>query len=204
MGRSGNKLKIALSLLLVVLGVASRTVLSRNFAQPWIPLFGNNIEIVTVIGVVAGLILGIRFGWIVPLAVMVCSDLLIGNDSMILPFTWTGFVIPAVIGGIVARVSQRFGESKKPMVASVGGFGGSLFSVLFFFVWTNFGVWLFWYPKTLEGLIRCYTLALPFLANQLRGSFLVGGIIFGGFLLLSVLFKVIENIRKHGAFSCSR
>jgi len=36
---------------------------------------------------------------------------------------------------------------------------------LLFFLLSNFGVWLFWYPRTLEGLLLCYTLALPFYRN---------------------------------------
>jgi hypothetical protein len=41
-----------------------------------------------------------------------------------------------------------------------------------FWLWTNFGSWLYMpiYPKTLQGLISCYTFALPFLRNQLLGD----------------------------------
>lgn len=49
-----------------------------------------------------------------------------------------------------------------------------------FFVISNFGVWLNWYPRTIEGLIKCYLLALPF-----YGRTLMGDIIFAyGYLLV--------------------
>ena len=47
-------------------------------------------------------------------------------------------------------------------------FGGSVW----FFITTNFAVWVIWdyYPKTIEGLIACYTLALPFFKNTLLST----------------------------------
>ena len=42
---------------------------------------------------------------------------------------------------------------------------------LIFFIITNFGVWLMGYPKTIEGFVLCYTLAIPFFINSLLGDF---------------------------------
>lgn len=54
-----------------------------------------------------------------------------------------------------------------------------LASFLFFLI-SNFGVFYFWYPHTLTGLITCYTLALPFYTRTL-----IGDIVFGyGYLAL--------------------
>jgi hypothetical protein len=44
-------------------------------------------------------------------------------------------------------------------------------SSLIFFIITNFGVWLMGYPKTIEGFVLCYTLAIPFFINSLLGDF---------------------------------
>lgn len=41
-----------------------------------------------------------------------------------------------------------------------------------FFLLSNFGVWLNWYPKTTSGLIQCYLLALPFYSRTLIGDLL--------------------------------
>lgn len=194
--------RIGIGISLILLGVASRTVFSRNFAFPWVPIFGNNFEVITVIGVVAGLIFGIRQGWIVPLLAMVGSDLLLGNNPEIVWFTWTGFVIPAVIGGVVKKLTTKSSGGRQAAHRAVGGLGGSLFSVLIFFAWTNFGVWLSWYPKTVEGLIRCYTVAIPFLVSQLKGNLLVGGLVFGAYLCVSffakssIIYKADRLIRR--------
>jgi uncharacterized membrane protein len=39
------------------------------------------------------------------------------------------------------------------------------------------------YPKTFEGLIQCYIMALPFLRNQLVGDFVFATVLFGGYAL---------------------
>jgi len=54
-----------------------------------------------------------------------------------------------------------------------------LASLLFFLI-SNFGVWLNWYPNTSAGLVQCYVLALPFYWRTL-----IGDVIFAyGFLLM--------------------
>lgn len=54
-----------------------------------------------------------------------------------------------------------------------------LSSFLFFLI-SNAGVWWYWYPLTVEGLLTCYTLAIPFYARTL-----VGDLVFGyGYLIL--------------------
>lgn len=60
---------------------------------------------------------------------------------------------------------------------------------LLFFVISNFGVWLNWYPRTTEGLVHCYLLALPF-----YGRTLLGDLSFGyGYLLLRQLVKKYQH-----------
>ena len=51
-------------------------------------------------------------------------------------------------------------------------------SVLFFII-TNFAVWTIWdyYPKTIDGLIMCYTMAIPFFKNTLLGTIIYTAII---------------------------
>jgi len=41
-----------------------------------------------------------------------------------------------------------------------------------FFVITNFAVWMSgtMYPLTMEGLLLCYTMAIPFFGNTLAGT----------------------------------
>lgn len=54
-----------------------------------------------------------------------------------------------------------------------------------FFIISNFGVWLNWYPRTVEGLLRCYVLALPFYGRTLMGDLLFAY----GYLVLKQIVK---------------
>jgi len=49
----------------------------------------------------------------------------------------------------------------------------ALLSATIFFVITNFAVWMSgtMYPLTLDGLLLCYTMAIPFFGNTLAGTF---------------------------------
>jgi hypothetical protein len=51
---------------------------------------------------------------------------------------------------------------------------------------SNFGVWLIGYPKTLDGLLLCYTMAIPFF-----GYSIVGDLFFG--FLFKVSFQEISK-----------
>lgn len=104
---------------------------------------------------------------------MLLSNLVFGFHSSIL-FVYLSFGLIVLLGyGL---------KSKKSLLRTTILLGVS--SVLFFIV-TNFGVWLVssMYPKTVEGLGLCYLAAIPFLANNLMGSFLYGGILFSLFAL---------------------
>jgi hypothetical protein len=59
-------------------------------------------------------------------------------------------------------------------------------SSLIFFLVSNFGVWLIGYPKTLDGLLLCYTMAIPFF-----GYSIVGDLFFG--FLFKVSFQEISK-----------
>ena len=65
-------------------------------------------------------------------------------------------------------------------------FGAALASSTVFFLATNFAVWAFspMYEKTLEGLVLCYTMAIPFFQNTVAGDLIWSGVIFGAYLVL--------------------
>ena len=43
-----------------------------------------------------------------------------------------------------------------------------------FFLISNFGVWILGYPKNLEGLLLCYTMAIPFFGYSIAGDLFFG------------------------------
>ena len=84
-------------------------------------------------------------------------------------FTYLGFAAYPILG-LAARRSTR--STRRSLLLL------PLASFLFFLI-SNFGVWLFWYPPTWQGLLTCYLLAVPFYARTL-----IGDIAFGyGYLL---------------------
>ena len=59
--------------------------------------------------------------------------------------------------------------------------GASLATAFSFFLVSNFAVWTVWpdYPKTVAGLMECYTLALPFFRRELVSDVLFSALFFG-------------------------
>lgn len=109
------------------------------------------------------------FSYFVPVLAMLLSDAIIGFHSGI-------YLIYATLI-IAAAVSKRFNNINSAALSS---------SFLFFLI-TNFYVWVIssTYPKTLLGIIECYTLALPFFAMTLLSTFFFTYSLFYGFSYLS-------------------
>ena len=94
----------------------------------------------------------------------ILTDFFIGFHSTIL-FTWGSIII-------IGLLSQYF---KNYMVNRLSG---ALTGAVIFFIVTNFGIWsLGSYGYTLEGIIICYTFALPFFAYSLISTLLFACVI---------------------------
>jgi hypothetical protein len=165
--------QIAIAVALIGLAVDWRVI---NFNYHIAP----NLEIVTAVSVLAVIILGLRFGIIVPLATMILSDLIIGNTSIFM-FTWSAFVII----GLSASLLRKF--NKKPAQQIVYSFGFAIASSFTFFIVTNFGVWAQgWYPATWAGLMDCFIMAIPFYRTMLIGNMILVPAAVGAWQLVRV------------------
>lgn len=143
--------------LLVILAISWRLINNRHQLAP-------NLEFVTTAGVLAAIIIGYKAAIVVPLSVMIISDLFIGNSSIFV-FTWGSF---AAIG-LLALLLRKLNTKPKAQIAT--SFIFAISSSFLFFIVTNFGVWLQgWYPSTLDGLLACFTLAIPFYRTMLIGN----------------------------------
>jgi hypothetical protein len=123
-----------------------------------------------------------RLAFIVPLGALFLSDLVLGfHDQMALVYGC--FALIVCIGLWLQQ------HRSMPAIA-----GAALAGSILFFAVTNFGVWAFdaMYPRTLTGLIACYTAALPFFRNTLEGDLLYTLVLFGGFALLEWRFRVLR------------
>ena len=74
--------------------------------------------------------------------------------------------------------------------------GGALTGAIIFFIITNFGVWTTgMYGITLNGLIECYILAVPFFAYSLISTLLFSAIIEGTIKLFkSKSINILNNL----------
>lgn len=63
--------------------------------------------------------------------------------------------------------------------------GRAVVGSVIFFVVTNFAVWAQsgFFPMTFEGLVQCYTVALPFFQNTLAGDLAYSTVFFGAWAL---------------------
>lgn len=137
----------------------------------WFDL-GPNIELITVASILTAFYLNKRSAVLITLFILIMSDLLIGNSNIFL-FTWSGFLLPLL----------AINAFKKLKISNVlSGTLAGVSSNLFFFVWTNFGVWALdsWgmYPNTLSGLLMSYLNGLPFLKYQLTSTLFFVPLIF--------------------------
>lgn len=100
---------------------------------------------------------------------MFISDYLLGfHDTML--WVYSSLVVIALSSSLLKRYLN---------FSSVWLY--AFFSALIFYLVTNFGVWYStdMYSKTLDGLINCYIMALPFFRNSLTGDLFYSFVVFG-------------------------
>ncbi len=129
--------------------------------------FAPNLELVTLVTIIAALTYGWRAALLVSISTMAVSDAIIGNTS-ILVFTWGSFGLIA-LGSVILR---KLNNKPKTQVLASAGF--VIASSTLFFVVTNFGVWLQgWYAPTWAGLMNCYQMGIPFYRTMLIGNIVI-------------------------------
>lgn len=132
-----------------------------------------NFAPVAAVAIFGGAVLPRRLALWVPLAAMVASDAVIGFYNLIF-LTWGCYVLTALASSAWL---------KKPSLAR--GFSITLAGSTFFYIITNFGVWLTsgMYAHTFSGLMKCYRLALPFFRNTVSSDLFYTAVLFSIYLL---------------------
>jgi hypothetical protein len=105
-----------------------------------------------------------QLAFLVPLLAMILSDFFLGFHVISI-FVYMAFAFITLLG-------QRSGKVSPKLV---------LLGSISFFIISNMGVWLLYYPLTMEGLITCFTLAVPFFATSLLGDALYSVVLSFGF-----------------------
>ena len=108
-----------------------------------------------------------------PLALMILTDMVLGTH-VTMPFTWASVFVASLIG-LWAR--------ENPNASRI--VGGSVASAVIFFIVTNFGCWLTGYPLTQQGLVMCFTLAIPFFRMTIVSTLMYAFVLFGVYELVS-------------------
>ena len=121
-----------------------------------------------------GIYIPVIFGfWSIPFFILgyAITDFFIGFHSLLI-WTWGSLALISILykfsNGIVSRI------------------GLSLLGAICFFIISNFGVWVgsSFYEPNVQGLIKCYILAIPFFTNTLIST-----------LLFSSLFEIFLKYR---------
>jgi hypothetical protein len=147
-------------------GLVTLGVLTRVLPHP------PNLTLATALALFAGSFCTSRATVAIPLAAMVVSDLILGMHELV-AFTWGGVVLTWLLGRWLRR---RQSAGRVALAAAAG-------STLYFLL-TNIGVWLFAdgstaYPKTVDGLVHCFVMALPFYRTALLGDLIYTAALFG-------------------------
>lgn len=171
--------KIIISIILIAVAVAGRLL-----PHMW------NFTPIIAIALFAGVYLGRHYMWLLPLIAMIISDFFIGfYDAKLMIFVYVSFALV----GIFSYLIRENKNIKTIFMASISA------SVLFFII-TNWAVWQFspWYEKTLSGLLRSYTLAIPFFRNAVLGDLVYTLSFFGVYELAILLKKKLQFAKTFG------
>jgi len=117
-----------------------------------------------------------ELAFLVPIAAMLLSDLIIGFHTTMLP-VYLSFV--AIVG--LGLFLQR-------RLSVVNTLSASLLASVIFYLVTNFASWttgMMPYPMNAAGLIQCYIAGLPFLFNGVLGDLFYTSVLFGALYLVA-------------------
>lgn len=160
-----KRMKQTVIVMMILGGVLSRLI-------PHTP----NVTAVTAVALLAGCYLSNRaMAALIPVLALWISDLFLGFHATML-FVYAAVALMALSSAYSLRNSFKWSKL----------IGVGFASSLFFFVVTNFGVWLMepFYAKTFDGLITCYVMALPFLGSQVLGDLMYTVALFGAVQML--------------------
>lgn len=147
-----------LALLIITFGFLSRVVAHTPNFSPILSL-----------ALFGGVYLKGRQAIWVPFCLMALSDAFIGfHDTMV--YTW-GSVLLISLMGLWLKNHKNW----------TNVISASLLSSLLFFVVTNFGAFLSFYPHTWAGLQQCYILAVPFYRSSLVSTMAYSLVFYAGY-----------------------
>ena len=121
-----------------------------------------------------------RYFWALPLAPLTIAAFIFGfYDPAVMVFVFAGFALATFAG-------HRFLSGRKELLDYAAAVGSG---ALIFFLVSNIGNWLAFYPRTPTALLECYVNGLPFLLQATIADAFFCYVLFG-------LHKVIDRASK--------
>lgn len=129
-----------------------------------------------------------RFAFLVPLAAMLLSDIVLGLVNGGLYLEHLASLPSLAVYGCIA-LGTVLGFTLRGRISSGRVLSGSIIASVLFFLVTNFAVWLTATPLSghtacAAGLVPCYVAAIPFLQWTLLGTLFYAAVLFGGYSLM--------------------
>ena len=133
-----------------------------------------------------------KYAFLLPLCSMLLSDalyeVLFQFKISAIPGFYSGQWINYLLFGAVTIIGFAVKQNKWISIL-----GGSLAAVLFYFLASNFAVWIggglglnnLPYPKTIDGLIACLAAGVPFMKNSFFATLFFSAVFFGSYYLLN-------------------
>lgn len=172
--RMNKQTKQILFVALLVLSMAALRVV--NTEMHW-----YNLVPVAALGLFSGSVVNRKWSVLIPLGAMFLSDLGLSLFTQTPGFygisQWVNYIALALVTILGMGLQQR---------NTVNVLGYTLSGSLLFFVLSNFGTWLGgFYGYTTEGLVQCFTMAIPFYKSELSTTFFMNSLM--GDMLFSVI-----------------
>ena len=137
-----------------------------------------------------------KFAFILPLLTMLFSDIiyevLFQFKVSSIPGFYNGQILNYLLFAVLTVVGFAIQKSNPVQILA-----GAISGTLVYFLLSNFTVWIggglainnLPYPKTMDGLIACYTAAIPFLRGSFYATLIFSAILFGGYALFTKYFE---------------
>jgi hypothetical protein len=124
----------------------------------------------------------------IPLIILFITDLILGFYKGMV-FNYLAFLSYSIFSYFIFNKYSKLSKTILGLVLSV-------VSSIYFFIISNFGVWLLtnMYSKDLAGFILCYINALPFLKNSIISSIIFSILIFYSYELLFLKGKDVRDV----------
>lgn len=147
-----------------------------------------NLAPVAALGIFSGSILQRKWSFMLPLGAMLLSDIALALFTPTPGFygisQWVNYGALALVTALGMGLQKR---------STMNVLGYTLSGSLLFFVLSNFGTWLGgFYGYSYQGLIQCYTMAIPFYKSELSTQFFMNSV--SNDLLFSVLAFTAYNL----------